>query len=88
MVSFSIKSTDKGWAGIKMTRKVIVKIHELTKERGISLRELSRLTDIRHAALSELANQKRQNINFGHIEKIAEAFDIEDIRDIIDFNNK
>ncbi|HDR8179118.1 helix-turn-helix domain-containing protein [Bacillus cereus] len=71
-----------------MTRKVIVKIHELTKERGISLRELSRLTDIRHAALSELANQKRQNINFGHIEKIAEAFDIEDIRDIIDFNNK
>ncbi|MGE6402244.1 helix-turn-helix domain-containing protein [Bacillus cereus] len=69
-----------------MTRKVIVKIHELTKEKGISLRELSRLTDIRHAALSELANQKRKNINFKHIEKIAEAFNIEDIREIIDFD--
>ncbi|KAA0742811.1 XRE family transcriptional regulator [Bacillus sp. AY3-1] len=69
-----------------MTRKVIVKIHELTKEKGISLRELSRLTDIRHAALSELANQKRQNINFKHIEKIAETFNIEDIREIIDFD--
>ncbi|MCM0627493.1 helix-turn-helix transcriptional regulator [Lysinibacillus sp. OL1_EC] len=49
----------------------------------ISLRELSRLTDIRHAALSELANQKRQNIHFHHIEKIAETLEIEDIRDII-----
>ncbi len=88
MVSFSIKSTDISWAGIKMTKKVIVKIHELTKEKGISLRELSRLTDIRHAALSELANQKRKNINFRHIEKIAETFEIEDIRDIIDFDQK
>lgn len=86
MVSFSIRSTDKSWVGIKMAKKVIVKINELTKEKGISLRELSRLTDIRHAALSELANQKRQNINFRHIEKIAEAFNIEDIREIIDFN--
>ncbi|GAB6629246.1 Cro/Cl family transcriptional regulator [Bacillus cereus] len=69
-----------------MSKKVIVKIHELTKKKGISLRELSRLTDIRHAALSELANQKRQNINFKHIEKIAETFNIEDIREIIDFD--
>ncbi|MEK3888422.1 helix-turn-helix domain-containing protein [Bacillus sp. FSL K6-3431] len=51
---------------------------------NISLRELSRLTDIRHAALSELANQKRENINFNHIEKIAEALHISDIRDIIE----
>lgn len=84
MVSFSIKSTDKGWVEIKMTKKVIVKIHELTKEKGISLRELSRLTDIRHAALSELANQKRKNINFYHIEKIANTLELNDIRDIID----
>lgn len=67
-----------------MTRKVKVKIHELVNQRGISLRELSRLTDIRHAALSELANQKRQNINFSHIEKIAETLELDDIREIID----
>ena len=47
-----------------MSKKVIVKINELLQQENISLRELSRLTDIRHAALSELANQKRQNINF------------------------
>lgn len=67
-----------------MTKKVIVKISALIKSKGISLRELSRLTDIRHAALSELANQKRQNINFQHIERIAETFNIKDIREIID----
>lgn len=67
-----------------MGKKVIVKIPELLRKKGISLRELSRLTDIRHAALSELANHKRQNINFQHIERIADAFNIEDIREIID----
>ncbi|WP_341300290.1 helix-turn-helix transcriptional regulator [Lysinibacillus sp. FSL H8-0500] len=67
-----------------MTRRVKVKIHELINRRGITLRELSRLTDIRHAALSELANQKRQNINFNHIEKIADTLELDDIREIID----
>jgi putative transcriptional regulator len=70
---------------ILLSKKVIVKISELIKQRGISLRELSRLSDVRHAALSELANGKRSNINFFHIEKIADALGISDIRDIIDF---
>lgn len=67
-----------------LTKRVITKIRELTQNKGISLRERSRLTDIRHAALSELANQKCQNINFQPIERIADAFDIKDIREIID----
>lgn len=67
-----------------MARKVRVKIHELANQRGSSLRELSRLTDIRHAALSELANQKRQNINFSHIERIADTLELDDIREIIE----
>ena len=71
-----------------MSKKVIVKINELLQQQDIFLRELSRLTDVRHAALSELANQKRQNINFSHIEKIADALNIEDIRDIITLEDK
>ncbi|MBN3525193.1 helix-turn-helix domain-containing protein [Paenibacillus apiarius] len=67
-----------------MGKKVVVKIGELTKKHGISLRELSRLADVRHAALSELSNGKRSNINFAHIEKIANALGIDDIREIID----
>lgn len=67
-----------------MAKKVIVKIGELTKKHKISLRELSRLSDVRHAALSELSNGKRESISFSHIEKIAGALNISDIREIIE----
>ncbi|MCY9592997.1 XRE family transcriptional regulator [Paenibacillus chitinolyticus] len=69
-----------------MSKKIVIKIPELIKKRGISLRELSRLSDIRHAALSELSNGKRTNINFSHIERIADALGISDIREIIDLD--
>lgn len=67
-----------------MAKRVTVKIKELTKKHNISLRELSRLSDVRHAALSELANGKRESISFSHIERIAEALGIKDIREIIE----
>ncbi|MFL1675700.1 helix-turn-helix domain-containing protein [Paenibacillus dendritiformis] len=70
-----------------MGKKVVVKIADLTTKYGISLRELSRLADVRHAALSELSNGKRENINFAHIEKIADALGIDDIREIIDLRS-
>ena len=40
--------------------------------------------DVRHAALSELSNGKRESINFRHIERITEALQLSDIREIID----
>ena len=49
---------------------------------------MSRLTDNRHAALSELANQKRMNINLGHIERIAEALHLTCIQDIMELVDK
>jgi putative transcriptional regulator len=70
-----------------MSKKVRVKIHDLIEDRNMSLRELSRKSDIRHAALSELANQKRQNINFSQLERIAESLEIDDIREIIDLED-
>jgi putative transcriptional regulator len=83
MLGFGYQSTHRWWMR-QMAKQVVIKINQLLKTKGISLRELSRLTDIRHAALSELANKKRQNINFGHVERIAETFNIKDIREIID----
>lgn len=71
-----------------MEKQIVIKIKDLLVKNDISLRELSRLTDIRHATLSELSNHKRENINFKHIEKIAEALDIDDIREIIDLVSK
>ena len=70
-----------------MGKKVIVKIKSLLESRDMTLRGLSRDGDVRHSALSELANGKRQNINFRHIASIAEACGIEDIREIIDLED-
>ncbi|MEG0471103.1 MAG: helix-turn-helix transcriptional regulator [Solibacillus sp.] len=69
-----------------MTKQVVVKIDYLIEKYDVgSLRKLAGMCDIRHAALSELNNGKRRNINFGHIERIAETLGIEDITEIIDF---
>lgn len=68
-----------------MSRIVVIKIKELLIEKGITLRELSRLSDVRHAALSELANQKRLNVHIHHLARIADALDIDDMNQIIAF---
>lgn len=66
-----------------MALKVKVTFGELLAERGMSLNELSTKSNVRRAALSELVNGKRENINFEHIVKIAEALRTTDISKII-----
>ncbi|GAM16243.1 helix-turn-helix domain-containing protein [Mesobacillus selenatarsenatis] len=65
-------------------KQVKINLNKLLNDHGISLRELSRLADIRHATLSELANNKRKSIHFDHIKRISEALNITDIRKIIE----
>ncbi|MCO4851073.1 helix-turn-helix domain-containing protein [Bacillus vallismortis] len=59
-----------------------VNIGDLLEKQDLSLRALAEKCGLRHP-LSELINGKRQNINFGHIERIAKTLDIEDINEII-----
>lgn len=70
-----------------MGKKIQININKIVIEHNISLRELARLTDINHSILSKLSNGKRQNIHFGHIERIADALNITDIRRIIEIIN-
>ena len=64
-------------------RKVEVIINDLLAERQMSLRELARLSGIEPSNLSNLANGKRQKIYLEHIERIADALEIDDISEII-----
>ncbi|EKJ5016144.1 TPA: helix-turn-helix transcriptional regulator [Enterococcus faecalis] len=66
-----------------MERKVEIHLKQLVKERGISLRELARLSDIEPSIINKLANNKREKIYLPHIERIAEALDIDDINQIM-----
>ncbi|WP_145039802.1 helix-turn-helix transcriptional regulator [Paenibacillus sp. Y412MC10] len=63
--------------------KVKVVLKETLQERGMSINELSLKSDVRRAALSQLAGGKRENINFEHLAKIAEALNTSDINKII-----
>lgn len=64
-------------------RKVEVLINDLLAERQMSLRELARLSGIVPSNLSNLANGKRQKIYLEHIERIADALEIDDITRIL-----
>jgi len=64
-------------------RKVKVLINDLLAERQMSLRELARLSGIEPSNLSNLANGKRQKIYLEHIERIADALEIDDISRIL-----
>lgn len=64
-------------------KKIVVHIQELIEQEGISLRELGRQADIQISALSPLASGKKQRVDLGHITRIAEALNINDMNKII-----
>ena len=68
---------------IKITRKVRINIDKLLKDRGLTQKELSDLTDVRQAAISNLRRGFVDRISIDHMERIASALDIDDINDII-----
>jgi DNA-binding Xre family transcriptional regulator len=63
--------------------KVEIRLNELLNRYNLSINQLHLLTGIRRATLSEIANNKRERIQLEHIEKIANALEIEDINEII-----
>ena len=67
----------------KTSVKVEVLINDLLAERNMSLRELARLSGIEPSNLSNLANGKRKRIYSEHIERIADALEIDDISKVI-----
>lgn len=68
--------------------KVEILINQLLAERNMSLRELARLSGIEPSNLSNLANGKRKRIYLEHIERIADALEIDDISQILSITKK
>ena len=64
----------------KTSVKVEILINDLL---AMSLRELARLSGIEPSNLSNLANGKRKRIYLEHIERIADALEIEDISKVM-----
>jgi transcriptional regulator with XRE-family HTH domain len=64
--------------------RVRLKVKDLIHKRGLTQVQLSELTGIRQAAISEMSRDIRENVSLRHLEKIANALNITDIREIID----
>ncbi|MEK5205335.1 helix-turn-helix transcriptional regulator [Bacillus sp. FSL R10-2789] len=62
--------------------RVVNRLGELLKERGMSQGDLSRLTGIRVATINDFANMKKTNVNMLHLVPIMIALRITDMTEI------
>lgn len=68
-----------------MAREIEIKLQQLLLDHKMTYQELSKITGLSTRAISEMVNNKQERILKEAIVKIAETFEIEDIREIIDF---
>lgn len=71
-----------------MKRKYVVrlKVKEAIETREITQKKLSEISGIRESTISDIVRGTRTVINFEHLSKIAEALNITDITELIDFD--
>lgn len=67
---------------------VEIKLKSLLKELNMEQRELAELTGLSSRTVSELVNNKIERIPKTALARIAEALEIKDIRQLIDFKNE
>ena len=65
--------------------EIEIKLRQLLKEKGMNQKELAIKSGLNERTISEFATNKVERIPKKVICKIAEALEVEDIREIIDF---
>ena len=70
-----------------MKKKSVVKlkVKDALEKRELSQKRLAEMSGIRESTISDIVRGTRTVINFEHLSKIAEALEITDIRELIDF---
>ncbi|MEK4081596.1 helix-turn-helix domain-containing protein [Solibacillus sp. FSL K6-1126] len=68
-----------------MERKIEIKLYRLLIDNKMTYQELSDKTGLSVRTISELVNNKTERIPKSAICKIADALNIDDIRQLIDF---
>lgn len=69
----------------KKNYKVKLKVKELLEERNITQKKLAQISGVRESTISDIVRGTRTVINFEHLSKIAEALEIDNISQLIDF---
>ena len=70
-----------------MKKKYVVKlkVKDALDKRELSQKRWAEMSGIRESTISDIVRGTRTVINFEHLSKIAEALEITDIRELIDF---
>ncbi|WP_339274499.1 helix-turn-helix transcriptional regulator [Paenibacillus sp. FSL W8-0426] len=64
-------------------RNIRIRLNEVMAERGLTQTQLSELSNVRQAAISEMSRNIREQINLKTLVKIADALEIDDISELI-----
>lgn len=72
----------------KKNYQIKLKVKELLEERKITQKKLAQMSGIRESTISDIVRGTRTVINFEHLSKIAEALEIDNISQLIDFEEK
>ncbi len=73
---------------MKKKYAVRLKVKEAIEIRNITQKKLAEKSGIRESTISDIVRGTRTVINFEHLSKIAEALEVEDIRELIDFTTR
>ena len=68
-----------------MSYEIKLMIKELIEKRGLTQKKLSQMSGVRESTISDIVRGTRTVINYEHLSKIAEALNVTDIRELIDF---
>ena len=66
-----------------MTKHIRLNIDRILNDNNLTQAQLSELTGIRQAAISQLSRGFVSRVSIDHIERIINALDIQDINDIL-----
>lgn len=72
---------------MKKNYVVKLKIKEALDKRELSQKKLAEMSGIRESTVSDIVRGTRTVINFEHLSKIAQALEVNDIRELIDFES-
>ncbi|MEC0091793.1 helix-turn-helix domain-containing protein [Paenibacillus macquariensis] len=65
--------------------KIVIKLKEAMKTRGVTQLQLAEMASVRQAAISELCRNAREEVNLNMLNRIAIALNITDISELMQF---
>ena len=68
-----------------MSYEIKLMIKKLIEDNDITQKKLAQMSGVRESTISDIVRGTRTVINFEHLSKIAEALNVKDIRELIDF---